>query len=693
MASPVITSRVILESYFETGDVPTQDQFADLIASYVNLKDDQVTVFTAGAVSSLYLPEKRFGVGTPIPEARLGIEAEFKSTDPTVPGNNTLISFHKANPIVAPTSGLTQGSPLPATWYFNLDPAGGNAGFNMYQTTAGSNNLFIAEGTGKVGLGTTVPTAKLHLEGLEADGIVGARFLNTGATSQGWLIGHKQNGTPQLDAALSIIEISTGSEKVTISKNGNVGINTILPDIYLNVSGTAGLASDTLSLNEGTGLLMLGDLDKNLVADAEGIQARKSTTLGGALLMQWETLRLQSMGGDILIHSSDPAQVSKKGLITDDGWLGLGVTTPNERVDIDGAIKLGDTSTNNHGTIRFHGNDLEGYVYDSVSASWVWKSLTTGSGGTSLWLPTGSASDIYYPTSGATSNVGIGVVSPTEKLHVSNGILVGAALGTANGTIQYTSGDFFGMKAGSWTSLTGGGGGGSLWTASSNGIYFSGPGLPTRRVGINTNTAIDATLHVFSNENIDPSMPTGNRAGIVNNITRGTPASSLSRIGLEIKNETAWNGPAITFDFGLFVSKVEGFGTPGDGADHSHNIAASLHGNVFIGDTEPVIAAGQDLIGRLGEHVLCIQPGLAPTTEGAGVQLYSDDSKVLNILTGHTGPGSPYVIRLFKGAALTPAAPGSAGIDYNTTARDLINTLQIRVNELELRLQALGLLV
>lgn len=691
MASP--TSRVILESYFETGDVPTQDQFADLIASYVNLEDDQVTVFTAGAVSPLYLPEKRFGVGTPIPEARLGIEAEFKSTDPTVPGNNTLISFHKANPIVDPTSGLIQGPPLAATWYFNLDPANGNTGFNIYQKTAGSNNLFIAEGTGRVGLGTTTPTAKLHLEGVQADGIVGARFLNTAATSNGWLIGHKQNGTPELDAALSFVEISSGAEMVTITKEGNVGINTTLPDVYLNVSGTPGLTSNTLSLNAGTGLLMLGDMDNNLVADAEGIQARKGTTLGSSTLIEADTLRLQSMGGDILIHSSDPAQVSRKGLITNDAWLGLGVATPNERIDIDGAIKLGDTDNTNHGTIRFHGNDLEGYVYDSVSAAWAWKSLTDGGGsGPGLWVPTGAASNIYYPTSGVSSNVGIGVASPTEKLHVSNGILVGNALGTADGTIQYASGDFYGMKGGVWTSFTDGGAGVSQWTSTAKGIFFSAAAFPTRSVGINTGPTIDATLHVFSNDMIDASVPSGNRAGLINNRSQSIPSTFLSRIGLEIKNEDEWNGPDVSFDIGLYVSEVEGYGVLHDGRDHSHNIAAALNGNVFIGDARPLIEAGKDIIGKQGEHVLCIEPGKAPETEGSGVQLYSDDAYILNILTGHVGADSPYVIKLFRGTQLTPPSPGSAGLDYNSTAMNIINTLQVRVSELELRLQALGLL-
>jgi hypothetical protein len=42
-----IETRNTLKTYFETGDVPTQEQFADLIDSAVNLIDDGLTVYSA----------------------------------------------------------------------------------------------------------------------------------------------------------------------------------------------------------------------------------------------------------------------------------------------------------------------------------------------------------------------------------------------------------------------------------------------------------------------------------------------------------------------------------------------------------------------------------------------------------------------------------------------------------------------
>ena len=78
-----IESRNILKTYFETGDVPTQDQFGSLIDSYVHRTDDNVTIYHA--------PEgdKRFGIGITTPEAPLGVKATGEE--------QSIASFNKAD--------------------------------------------------------------------------------------------------------------------------------------------------------------------------------------------------------------------------------------------------------------------------------------------------------------------------------------------------------------------------------------------------------------------------------------------------------------------------------------------------------------------------------------------------------------------------------------------------------------------
>lgn len=70
-------------------------------------------------------------------------------------------------------------------------------------------------------------------------------------------------------------------------------------------------------------------------------------------------------------------------VIAASGNMGVGVAAPAEKLHIDGAIALGDTTTNTEGAIRYDGTDFEGYKDGG------WVSLTSGGTG-----PAGSASTL-----------------------------------------------------------------------------------------------------------------------------------------------------------------------------------------------------------------------------------------------------------------------------------------------------------
>ena len=102
-----------------------------------------------------------------------------------------------------------------------------------------------------------------------------------------------------------------------------------------------------------------------------------------------------------------------------EGNVGIGNPEPQERLDIDGGVRLGGTDGMNAGTIRWTGADFEGY--DGAA----WQSLTGGSGslpaGTagqtlrhngSVWTP----SDLLYNDG---THIGIGTTTPDHTLHVN----------------------------------------------------------------------------------------------------------------------------------------------------------------------------------------------------------------------------------------------------------------------------------
>ena len=104
--------------------------------------------------------------------------------------------------------------------------------------------------------------------------------------------------------------------------------------------------------------------------------------------------------------------------ILENGNVGIG-RNPGQRLDVGGAIRLGNTTGDLDGSIRYTGTDFEGY--DGTA----WKSLTGGGGG---GLPAGTFGQTLRHDGvqwGATSNlynggsdVGIGTTLPTATLHV-----------------------------------------------------------------------------------------------------------------------------------------------------------------------------------------------------------------------------------------------------------------------------------
>lgn len=61
--------------------------------------------------------------------------------------------------------------------------------------------------------------------------------------------------------------------------------------------------------------------------------------------------------------------------VTSNGDVGVGTATPVEKLDVDGGIKIGNTTNANAGTIRWNGNCFEGYDGNT------WLALSAGCGG------------------------------------------------------------------------------------------------------------------------------------------------------------------------------------------------------------------------------------------------------------------------------------------------------------------------
>ncbi|MBN1998945.1 hypothetical protein JW935_15405 [candidate division KSB1 bacterium] len=123
---------------------------------------------------------------------------------------------------------------------------------------------------------------------------------------------------------------------------------------------------------------------------------RQGRNLFIALAVCWVSVGYPQM----LVKSSDGGVLMT---VTEDSAVGIGTSDIVEKLDVNGAIHLGNTKASNTGTIRWTGTDFEGYNGSS------WLSLTET--GSCLWSQSGS--DIYYDG----GSVGIGL-TPSYPLHV-----------------------------------------------------------------------------------------------------------------------------------------------------------------------------------------------------------------------------------------------------------------------------------
>ena len=353
-----IVSRNSLYSFFETGDIPTQEEFADLIDSYVHRIEDGVFIFEPGEGI------KRFGIGLAQPAYRLGVKAEGETEQ--------LISLHD----------LSEAH----KWSVNLNPeSGDNTGLNIAQETADGSisRLFVQDGSGNVGVGTLYPEQKLHVENSSPASLTGIKLLNTATVrNNGWVVGHVNDNETERDGGLSFqSQVDEPAERMLITASGNVGINEADPATKLHVSMSDSDPNAVIALDESTGIVNIGPITDNIVMDFRGIQSRKGEFIGDVLGMETAPLNLQRLGGELLIHGEPELDDSKKIIVTDDGSIGVGTITPSEKIDVDGAIRIGNTESRNEGTIRWTGKSFEGY--DGVE----WISLAGSGGGSPLKGP------------------------------------------------------------------------------------------------------------------------------------------------------------------------------------------------------------------------------------------------------------------------------------------------------------------
>ncbi len=334
-----------------------------------------------------------------ISNTALGASALIQST--TGDYNTALGS----NAMFANTSGGSSVAIGFQSLYFNttgtFNNALGRAALNA--NTTGANNIGIGSSALQAITTTSNNTAVGHSAG---------SLITTGAknTLLGCYTGNQGGLDIRTLSNYVVLSDGDGNPRIVVNNVGNVGIGTVSPTANLHVVGT-----EILETNGNT-----GSLSFNAFGNFVG-QIR--TPYSGSA---YNILAFNVISGGSTIFSNNNVEHVR---INSSGSVGIGTTTPQAKLDVNGNARFGSFDINS----------------SESKAIWI-----TGSNfgfgtfyGTALQLLTSNTERMRITGAG---DVGIGVVTPATKLDVSGairtstGILFGTDTAAANTLNDYEEG-------------------------------------------------------------------------------------------------------------------------------------------------------------------------------------------------------------------------------------------------------------
>ena len=292
--------------------------------------------------------------------------------------------------------------------HLTLKTVGANGAIRFYATGGTTSNVAATESMrvdagGNVGIGTTSPTAPLHVTRANNNEWI-AKIVNTGTNPYGLSIDTSANAGSEYTFA-AYTNAGTG---LLLRNNGNFGVGTASPTTKLHIyNGASGGTpySNTYLTVENNGRAAIQLLAPNA---SDQYVFFGSTTSGAQAYIGYEglsggdTLMLHSTSGDISFRAGG----SDKMRIKAGGNVGIGTTSPGQLLSLSSAVALGTA-------INIINTDTGGYNWNIFSAG---SAGTIGSAGSLVFRDsTNGVSRMVIKNDG---NVGIGTTSPQTALEI-----------------------------------------------------------------------------------------------------------------------------------------------------------------------------------------------------------------------------------------------------------------------------------
>ena len=501
-----------------------------LVVTLQNNSNNALVLGTNGTERVRVTAGGNVGIGTTSPSQKLEVSGGILGGP--VYTTSRFIVNSTASPGISDISlgsyvgGSWLNTPASTTGYLSV---GGSAAFSysssnlIWYTDSGSGitEKMRITAAGNVGIGTTSPDTLLTVNG--ASGTKSFSLINsTGSTRADFTVTENSGLTIDFNegaTARALSLSSAGSSRLFITSAGNVGIGTTSPSEKLTVLG-----SDATTF-QGAGIYnsyTYGNADKaesrfNL-GKLEGSTYQPMGAIGA-----FPTDNTNSANGILSFYTRTSQSVTEKMRITSGGNVGIGTTSPAEKLHVSGRVRIGDymkiaSGSNYMGQIGFNRNVEDGTIYNtSYGAHQVQNYNGT------LEFQVYDSSGIYVTqhnmfANGNVSlggNVGIGTTSPSARLHVYQGASGNSLPSNAQAVFEYDAN-----------------GGISISTPTGNaaGVYFSYSTSPYY-AGIDR---FETNLRVFSGNAERMRITSDGNVGI------GTtsPGAKLDVVGTSIFSDT-----------------------------------------------------------------------------------------------------------------------------------------------------------
>jgi len=352
---------------------------------------DRLGFIDGGAVECLSIVNGgNVGIGTISPNTTLHV---YKTTNDAIVKAQTTAAgaYFQADSATDGFYGLKLSNSGTSKWFVG---GYGTSDFTFQLSEGGTEYVRIARSSGNVGIGTASPSQKLEVTG------------NIKLTNGGYIYGDGANAQLHLSNAL-------GSQLIY----GSVAVRALAASVKLVAT------SEEISLVNNNGSLWLTGAGN--VGIATSSPAHKLDINGNVNISAGNPLRWGSGNAEIVDSSYNllfkvydgTSSVQERLRITSAGNVGIGTTTPNEKLEVGGNISI-RTASGTYGSLRF-GTTNASYLDTWAGIDSDWESTGVNVGNLRFYTAYGTRSEKMRITSGG--NVGIGTTTPASKLDV-NGI-------------------------------------------------------------------------------------------------------------------------------------------------------------------------------------------------------------------------------------------------------------------------------